>query len=782
LALSLYKVNAGTIRRTRIEASTPKLRTDLVISRQVENETVYYVIKDPRSGRFFRFKENEHTIASLLDGSRTPERVAEEFFRRTGTEVPVEIVGKFVEKMQSLGLLQTAGETEAPVPLDPGLWKKRPLLQKALFFKIKAIDPERLLTRIEPITRIFYSRLMIPVYVGLVFLAITVVLSNRLELSEQVKRSMRPESIIHIWLTIIALTWLHELSHALTCKRHGGRVSEFGLLLLYLQVCFYVNVSDAYLFQDKKNRIKVTLAGIKNQAVIWALAVLIWRVTEQHNFINQTAFIVTAVTFVMILFNFNPLLKLDGYYYLVDRWGIPNLRARAFGFWKAKLLKFLFKINPDETLIAREKRIFTWYGLASILYSFGLFGYILYSVTGFVWSTLGIFGLAILYGIVLYLVFEAMRKSGILAALASQRGAILRPRNWIILGVAVVVVGGLSAIIKLDLKVSQDCLIYPIESLTLKSSEPGFVESVLDRGSGEKSVQRFSVAGEDLQVLSINPLVKEGEAVRSGEVIARISSLETEAVLAESRANLDRAESQLELLRKGPRPEEIAQVQDQIEQVDMKLKKSNTDLSRAEELASKGVIPAEQLEEVRTSNEVLKSELAFYIKQKRLLKEGARPEEIEIAEAEIRAIQAKIGRLEKSMEAERIVSPIDGLVTTVRTGSEILNIARIDTMRIRIPVPEKEISPVIPGRAVKLRSRSYPGITFDGQVIRVSGQTEEGELEPIFVVTAVVANPDGLLKPGMTGHAKIYCGKRPAYKILLWRMVRWFRVEFWGWF
>lgn len=708
--------------------------------------------------------------------------MSDEFFRRTGTEAPAEIIGKFVERLGSLGLLEVEGETEVPEPIDPGLWKKRSLLQKALFFKLKAIDPERLLTWLEPFARVFYSRLMIPVYVAIVFLAITVVLSNSLELAEQVRRSMRPESIIHIWLTLFVLTLLHELSHGLTCKRHGGRVSELGILLLYLQVCFYVNVSDAYLFPDKRKRIKVTLAGIKNQVVVWALAVLVWRITAQDNFINQTAFIVTAVSSVMIIFNLNPLLKLDGYYYLVDRWGIPNLRARAFGFWKSRLLKFLFKIRPDGNLSPHEEQVFIWYGLASILYSFGLFGYILYGVTRLVWSTLGIFGLAILYGIVLYLIFEAMRKSGILAVFVSERGAILRPRNWIILGIAVVVVGGLSAIIKLDLKVSQNCLIYAIESLSLKSSEPGYVELVLDRGSGEKSVQRFSVAGEDVQILSINPLVKEGDTVPAGQIIARISSLETEAVLAESKANLDRAQSQLELLRKGPRPEEIAQVQDQIEQVDMKLKKSNTDLARAEELASKGVIPAEQLEEVRTSNEVLKSELAFYTKQKRLLKEGARPEEIEIAEAEMRAIQAKIGRLEKSMAAESIISPIDGLVTTVRTGSEILSIARIDTMRIRIPVPEKEISPVIPGREVKLRSRSYPGITFDGNVIRVSGQTEEGELEPIFVVTAVVANPDGLLKPGMTGHAKIYCGKRPAYKILLWRMVRWFRVEFWGWF
>jgi hypothetical protein len=73
-------------------------------------------------------------------------------------------------------------------------------------------------------------------------------------------------------------------------------------------------------------------------------------------------------------------------------------------------------------------------------------------------------------------------------------------------------------------------------------------------------------------------------------------------------------------------------------------------------------------------------------------------------------------------------------------------------------------------------------LTFEGQVTQIAGHTDDGELEPIFMVLAKVPNPEGLLKPGMTGHAKIYCGKRPAYKILLWRIVRWFRVEFWSWF
>lgn len=46
-------------------AAEPKLRSDLVISRQ--NGAV--VLKDPATGRFFRFGEAAHFITSQLDGA-----------------------------------------------------------------------------------------------------------------------------------------------------------------------------------------------------------------------------------------------------------------------------------------------------------------------------------------------------------------------------------------------------------------------------------------------------------------------------------------------------------------------------------------------------------------------------------------------------------------------------------------------------------------------------------------------------------------------------------------
>jgi hypothetical protein len=51
----------------------------------------------------------------------------------------------------------------------------------------------------------------------------------------------------------------------------------------------------------------------------------------------------------------------------------------------------------------------------------------------------------------------------------------------------------------------------------------------------------------------------------------------------------------------------------------------------------------------------------------------------------------------------------------------------------------------------------------------------------VFRVTTALENPDLLLRPEMTGTAKIYCGQRRLFDVLTRRLARYLRVEFWSW-
>src|SRR5439155_25299689 len=83
----------------------PRLRTDLVVSRQETPEDPYFVLKDPRARRFFRLREAEYTVARRLDGPQPLESAAEQNGAEIGDEATAETLGPFVEQLRRGGLL-----------------------------------------------------------------------------------------------------------------------------------------------------------------------------------------------------------------------------------------------------------------------------------------------------------------------------------------------------------------------------------------------------------------------------------------------------------------------------------------------------------------------------------------------------------------------------------------------------------------------------------------------------------------------------------------------------
>lgn len=719
----------------------------------------------------------EYFIARLLDGENDFEIIADKFGNRFNVRISVQQLEQFTASLISRGLIENIEQPEYPRKQRV----RKSLFSRILFIKVKAINPEKFIARTYNYARPLYSRSAIYLYIFLTILAGSITLSNIDDMKYQLASFFRPEIILLVWVTIFFVTVIHELSHTYRCRLYGGKVTDMGFLLLYLQPCFYSNVSDAYLFPERKKRLAVTAAGIISQIVVWALATIVWRITSMDNIINTIAFIIIGLSFIGITFNLNPLIKLDGYYFLVDFWEIPNLRQKAFRYLRQKIVG-LADGEPQLAATPREKRIFRYYGLASLMYSGALITYIAYRVGKYLDRQIGSFGVVILVLFLLYLLGDAMKKGRIFEIVYNQRGAILKPGRLIVGGVILMFIVLALIFIQLPLKITNDCQVLPLERVSLRSSTTGFADLIVERADERRVLKQYQLVGQDYGVLSILPALKVGDTVFPGDLIAGIHSNVYESEKLERYANLQESKKQLDLLEKGPQPEEIKQTEDIISQVRSKYNQSLQDLNRAESLFVKGGISQKELEDKRTDSQVLKSELDFYMNQLTLLRRGARPEEIDMAKAQVEQLQAKLKHLESQLEQTAIESPIEGIVTQVNNGDIIISIARIDTVKVKISVPEKEISEVSIGNGVIMKARSYPGLTYIGQVKRIDPIAfEDMRGRSIISVTALAANPEGLLKPGMTGKAKINCGDNPLYKIILWRVVRYLRIEFWSW-
>src|SRR5882724_7113153 len=203
----------------------PQLRSDLIFSRQETAGATFHVVKDPATGRFFRFGSVEHTILLRLALSPDPETIARGIAAEIGASVSPEVVRRFVDKVHRLGLLEEAGTSISRLPRRGGRVRGNPL-----YLRIKLFDPDRMFGVIARRAGFVYTPWFLMVCAAAVALAACVALERRGEFLQDLLRQLRPQVFLFAWLTVFAVTVLHESAHGVTCKRFGGEVHEVGAM------------------------------------------------------------------------------------------------------------------------------------------------------------------------------------------------------------------------------------------------------------------------------------------------------------------------------------------------------------------------------------------------------------------------------------------------------------------------------------------------------------------------------------------------------------------------
>ena len=225
-----------------------------------------------------------------------------------------------------------------------------------------------------------------------------------------------------------------------------------------------------------------------------------------------------------------------------------------------------------------------------------------------------------------------------------------------------------------------------------------------------------------------------------------------------------------------------------------RLKYARSELERDKALAAIQLLSQKELEQAEEQVAVRAKELQAAGEELTLLLAGSRPEEIEALEADIRRLEAQQSYLQDQLKSLNVTSPIAGVITThklkekigenVKKGDLIAAVHAVKTVTVEIAVPEKEIADVHLGNGIVLKARAYPHTTFKGQVTAIAPivtKPTDWQPERTVLVTTRLDNPASLLKPEMTGNAKIQCGKQRAMDLVMRRFIRYLRVEFWSW-
>jgi multidrug resistance efflux pump len=525
--------------------------------------------------------------------------------------------------------------------------------------------------------------------------------------------------------------------------------------------------------------------------------------TDPNTVINQIVLVVIVFAGLQTLVNFNPLIKLDGYYMLSDYLEIPNLRAKALHSLRSWVAGQHRSSHPW-----REDRAQLVYAVSAIMFSTALLTYV-YS-TLYTWAT-SRFAFAGLVGFAMFSTFTLRRTAvesvaGLRAVMT--RAASRKYRNLAIVAAAVVI----AFTVRWELKIPAEFRVLARSEIVVRSETKGII---------------------------VEMLVQEGSRVTKGDVIARLRDYEKQHRISELKGSLQAKRSEIALLRAGASPEELDRKQKLIEtkrvelanvrrnqeqrnQLTQTLDRKRSEFlldqqnfKRTRSLVDNDLAPRADLERAETAvkvrekeigeieaairvvteisdrEEALKSqELAEAESELRLLKAGSRPELIRQAEADAEKLMKGIDLLDQELDKTEIRAPIDGIVTTpfverrlnqqLNPGDELCKIVDLSQVILEMQVPEKEMVDVRPGNPVWMKSRSLSSSTdLQGRVDFIAPVAQTVSGQQMVIVRSEIRN-DGLeLKPETTGVAKIYCGDRRIIELMTRRMVRWLRTEFW---
>jgi len=240
--------------------------------------------------------------------------------------------------------------------------------------------------------------------------------------------------------------------------------------------------------------------------------------------------------------------------------------------------------------------------------------------------------------------------------------------------------------------------------------------------------------------------VDMGSRVRQGQVLVKLDDERYRIKVAMADAALKNA------LAKIGVDDESKLVVDNVSYVrkaKAELADTERNLNRMKELFAKGYIARSQLDEAQArydvSNATLSSQNEFGMS----------------LYSEVKAARANLELAKKELRDTEVRAPFSGMVSArlvdpgnfAKVGSVLVNLVRVDPVRLRGEIPEVNSQDVRQGQAVEVRLTAAPDKVFTGKIDRISPSSSPESRA--FSVEVEIPNGSGLLKPGYFAEASI---------------------------
>ncbi len=508
---------------------------------------------------------------------------------------------------------------------------------------------------------------------------------------------------------------------------------------------------------DASARGRILLSAPLATLSLTVAAMFGWFLTRGGGAAHLPAFFIglTTLSLIGFLSTINPLARRDGYYWLAHRLHIPDLREQAFLALSGKSRAWNVRALPSKNV-----RLF--YAGLVVAYLAGVL--VLYLMFPARWLTQahGGSGAVFFLSVVGFNLYQQSRR-GWFRRGSTEPFRVKLPKITRTHKIIAAVAAGLFL------------LPYPYE--------PSGKAVVLPHNRAEV---RALVAGDVREVL-----VKEGDTVEAGQELLRLADAQPRAQAAAAEATLKRAQSELAIVKTGGASGEVQLAREKLATAQKRLQYAQAESDRLTDAYKRRAVSPQDYDQARGQADVRRQEAMEAQQQLKLIGNPARNEKIDALESEVVRAQTDLAYYKEQLGNTSVRAPIAGRVASnqllfargkyMKVGDEIALIEDTSQLQAEVQMPESSVGEIKPDAAAWLRVWAFPGGSFEGRVVHVAPDAQDGEYGKVVRVRMKIDDPDHQLKPEMTGQAKVRSHWTIAGFAFTHALMRFFFVEVWSW-
>jgi HlyD family secretion protein len=249
---------------------------------------------------------------------------------------------------------------------------------------------------------------------------------------------------------------------------------------------------------------------------------------------------------------------------------------------------------------------------------------------------------------------------------------------------------------------------------------------------------RFEIAATATEQIVAMP-VREGQAVRQGEVVAELDRGSLAANRASVAAQASQLRHRLDELVHGARSEEIVQAQAQVAAAKAQNEQAEKDYQRLSDLVDRGLVAQTQVDQQRQLRDTSAAALRSASAGLELLQRGTRSEQLEQARASLRSAESLLQQQDVLLGRLKLVAPVDGVIEALPfrlgerppVGAPVVIMLASGMPYARVYIPEPQRAPLRAGQSLTVR---VDGVArpFVGTLRYIAG---EASFTPYYALT-----------------------------------------------